>query len=102
MKKMKFILPKIFGLAIITGIGAILLAAISKILIIIGIVGTVIYLVMSRFAHHKKMQQQYGIYGPQNFGQMNDAMYQNRSSFYGNDVVPVKNKQHTSGIIPIN
>lgn len=101
MKKMKFVLPAIFGLAIITGLAAILLAAISKILIVVGIMGAIVTFAARKIARRK---QQYAMQGGQGFNQMNDGngFYYGRPSFYQGDVVPVSKNQRHSGIIPIN
>ena len=101
MKKMKFVLPAIFGLAIVTGLAAILLAAISKILIVAGIIGAIITFVARRITRRK---QQYVMQGGHGFNQMNDGdgFHYRRPSFYQGDVVPVSNNQRRSGIFPIN
>ncbi len=101
MKKMKFVLPATFGLAIVTGLAAILLAAISKILIVAGIIGAIITFAARRITRRK---QQNAMQGGHGFNQMhgsNDFSYV-RPSFYQGDVVPVSRSQRQSGIIPIN
>lgn len=101
MKKMKFMLPAIFGLAIVTGLAAILLAAISKILIVAGIIGAIITFAARRITRRK---QQSAMQGGQGFNQMHGSndFYYGRPSFYQGDVVPVSNSQRQPGITPIN
>ena len=103
---MKFILPRVFGLAIIAGIAAFLLAMIAKVLLAAAFIGTIAYFIKSRFRHRRQayMQNQYGMQSQQGFGQMNNGpeMYRGQSPFYRSDVQPVGNMQRSSGIIPIN
>ncbi len=96
---MKFILPRLFGLALIAGIGAFLLAMIFKALLAIALVGTVVHLAIKRFGgRHWKGREQYGMYGYHN-PQMQGGKHFNP---FGNNVVPVTNAQRNTGIIPIN
>ena len=104
MKKMKSIFPRILGLTVITGIATLLLSLVFKALLLVSIVGLIIRFGANRFMRKKQMQQHYGMYGNQSFGQLQNGptSFQGRSPFYQKDVQPTGNFQRSSGIIPIN
>lgn len=104
MKKMKFLLPKILGLTLIAGVATILLAAIFKVLLLVSIVGLIIRFGANKFLRRKQMQEQYGMYGEQQFRSLQNGpeMFNGRSPFYNNKIVPDGRQQRSSGIIPIN
>jgi len=94
---MKFILPRIAGLALIAGIASFLLAMVAKVLIGATIIGGVIMLAKKAFGRQRGYEQGM-MYGPQGFNQM---PYSN-APFFQDKVMPVMSQQHSNGIIPIN
>ena len=94
---MKFILPRVFGLALIAGAASFLLFIVFKLLIGIAAIGLLFMigkkLMRRSFAHDARMMN-----GDQSFGRMRQGFAQQ----YHNDVMPVHSFQRSSGIIPIN
>jgi len=96
---MKFILPRLIGLTVIAGIGALLLSMVFKVLICATIVGAIVHLTARRFGrkHHAEGRQDMFEGGP--FGRMQRAPFH---PFGNNEVMPVYSQQRATGIIPIN
>ncbi len=109
---MRFILPRLFGLALIAGIASFLLAFLAKALMALAIVGTIVYFVMSRFGRRHRhsrqgFDQRTDLYGRPDHRYMGGAPYgYNGFSSNGFDsrdeVTPVYQSRRAEGIIPIN
>lgn len=106
MNNMKFILPRVFGLAIIAGIASLLLAMIAKVLLAASFIGMIAYFIRKGIQRRRRdyMQAPYGMQSYQGYAQMQAGpeAYYGQSPFYRNDVMPVGNAQRPAGIIPIN
>ena len=97
---MKFILPRLLGLTIIAGIGALLLSMLFKVLVCATVVGAIVHFAARKMAHKRGLRgNQQDMFDGNPFGQMQRAPYH---PFQGNDVMPVRSQQRSSGIIPIN
>lgn len=94
--KLGFILPRVFGLAIIAGIASFLLAMVAKILIGAAVIGTIVMAVKSGINRRRGHQQ--GMYGMQNY---NDR-HLGATPFYQNSPMAMNMQQRSNGIIPIN
>lgn len=98
---MKFILPRLLGLALLAGAASFLLAMIFKLLIGIVMIGSVIYLatrVIGKWYRHNR-QAPYG--GPQYPDHYYGYRPQQQAPF-GQQPRPVNNRYKEPAIIPIN
>jgi hypothetical protein len=98
---MKFILPRLFGLALLAGIASFLLAMIFKVLIGAVIIGTIVYFASKAFGRRRKQgvgMQYQGHYPADPFG------YRPQQPFAGFDRQPMQAAytQRNPGIVPIN
>lgn len=96
---MKFILPRILGLALIAGVASLLLAMLAKLLLGAALI-TGIVMVAKKGINRRRQAGM--MYGQQGFGQMEQQHY--GAPFYNqtSNAMPINRQQRSSGIIPIN
>lgn len=93
-RKLGFILPRIFGLAIIAGIASLLLIMVAKLLVGVAIIGTVVMMIKKGMRHQGRPE----MYGASGYG----AMLARGGTSNSYQPLAMNVQQRSSGIIPIN